>query len=168
VPKTGRDGSAGRSSVSSTAALEVGGGADKPDMAEGLGEVAEQLATGRVDLLGQLPQVVGLAQQPLEQCGGPVGLASEGEVVDQPQAGVYPPQAQAFPIGQAKNLTVKMSNCNHRRYLPELVTMTRSGAVDPSKVLTQVDDVLDVIEAYEAFDRREPTWIKAAALDPRA
>jgi len=56
-------------------------------------------------------------------------------------------------------LTVKMSNCNHRRYLPELVTMTRSAA--------QVDDVLDVIEAYEAFDRREPTWIKAA-LDPRA
>ena len=46
--------------------------------------------------------------------------------------------------------------------------MTRSGAVDPSKVLTQVDDVLDVLEAYEAFDRREPTWIKAAALDPRA
>ena len=130
-------------------------------MAEGLGEVAEQLATGRVDLLGQLPQVVGLAQRPLEQCGGPVGLASEGEVVDQPQAGVYPPQAQAFPIGQAKNknLTVKMSNCNHRHYLPELVTMTRSAA--------QVDDVLDVIEAYEAFDRREPTWIKAA-LDPRA
>jgi threonine dehydrogenase-like Zn-dependent dehydrogenase len=110
-----------------------------------------------------------VVQQPLEQCGGPVGLAGEGEVVDQPQAGVYPPQAQAFPIGQAKNknLTVKMSNCNHRHYLPELVTMTRSGAVDPSKVLTQVDDVLDVIEAYEAFDRREPTWIKAA-LDPRA
>src|SRR5215217_8345287 len=98
VPKTGRDGSAGRSSVGSTAALEVGGGADELDMAEGLGEVAEQLATGRVDLLGQLPQVVGLAQQPLEQCDGPVGLASEGEVVDQPQAGVYPPQAQAFPI----------------------------------------------------------------------
>jgi threonine dehydrogenase-like Zn-dependent dehydrogenase len=64
-------------------------------------------------------------------------------------------------------LTVKMSNCNHCRYLPGLVTMTRSGAVDPSKVLTQLDDVLDVIEAYEAFDRREPTWIKAA-LDPRA
>src|SRR5215211_5416899 len=80
-----------------------------------------------------------------------------------------PAAGQAFPIGQAKNknLTVKMSNCNHRHYLPELVTMTRSGAVDPSKVLTQVDDVLGVIEAYEVFDRREPTWINAA-LDPRA
>jgi threonine dehydrogenase-like Zn-dependent dehydrogenase len=110
-----------------------------------------------------------VAEEPLEQCGGPVGLAGEGEVVDQPEAGVYPPQAQAFPIGQAMNkkLTVKMIKCNHRRYLPELVSMTRSGAADPSKVLTQVDDVLDAIEAYEALDRREPGRIKVA-LDPRA
>ena len=56
-------------------------------MAEGLGEVAEQLAAGRVDLLGQQPQVVGVAEEPLEQGGGPVGLAGEGEVVDQPEAG---------------------------------------------------------------------------------
>ena len=112
-------------------------------MAEGLGKLrAARHWPGRSPR--PAAQVVGLAQQPLEQCGGPVGLAGEGEVVDQPQAGVYPPQAQAFPIGQAKNknLTVKTSNCNHRRYLPELVTMTRSGAVDPSKVLAQVDDVL--------------------------
>jgi hypothetical protein len=53
---------------------------------EGLGEVAEQVAAGRVDLLGQQPQVVGVAEQPLEQHGGPVGLAGEGEVVDQPEA----------------------------------------------------------------------------------
>ena len=64
-----------------------------------------------------------------------------------------------------KNLTVKMGNCNHRRYLPELVTLTR--AVDPSNVLTQVDDVLDAVEAYQAFDRREPGWIEVA-LDLRA
>jgi threonine dehydrogenase-like Zn-dependent dehydrogenase len=110
-----------------------------------------------------------VAEEPLEQGGGPVVLAGEGEVVDQPEAGVYPPQAQAFPIGQAmnKNLTVKMGNCNHRRYIPELVTMTRAGAVDPSNVLTQVDDVVDAVEAYQSFDRREPGWIKVA-LDPRA
>ena len=82
--------------------------------------------------------------------------------------GVYPPQAQAFPIGQAmnKNLTVNMGNCNHRRYIPELVTMTQAGAVDPSNVLTQVDDVVDAVAAYQSFDRREPGWIKVA-LYPR-
>lgn len=37
--------------------------------------------------------------------------------------GVYPPTMTTFPIGQAmnKNLTVKMGNCNHRRYAPHLV-----------------------------------------------
>jgi threonine dehydrogenase-like Zn-dependent dehydrogenase len=83
--------------------------------------------------------------------------------------GVYPPQFEQFPIGLAmnKNLTLKMGNCNHRRYLPDLVTMTRAGAVDPSNVLTQVSDVGDAIEAYQAFDREDPGWIKVA-LDPRA
>src|SRR4051794_35569108 len=43
--------------------------------------------------------------------------------------GVYPPQAQAFPIGEAmnKNLTVKMGNCNHRAYVPKLVELVRAG-----------------------------------------
>ena len=47
--------------------------------------------------------------------------------------GVYPPQAQAFPIGQAmnKNLTVKMGTCNHRRYIPELITMTGPAPSTP-------------------------------------
>jgi threonine dehydrogenase-like Zn-dependent dehydrogenase len=83
--------------------------------------------------------------------------------------GVYPPQFEQFPIGLAmnKNLTLKMGNCNHRRYLPDLVTMTRAGAVDPSNVLTQVSDVGDAIEAYQAFDREDPGWIKVA-LDPRS
>jgi threonine dehydrogenase-like Zn-dependent dehydrogenase len=76
--------------------------------------------------------------------------------------GVYPPQAQNFPIGQAmnKNLTIKMGNCNHRRYLPELVTMTRSGAVDPANVLTQVKEGTSAIDAYQSFDRHEEGWIK--------
>jgi threonine dehydrogenase-like Zn-dependent dehydrogenase len=66
-----------------------------------------------------------------------------------------------------KNLTVKMGNCNHRRYLPELVTMTRSGAVDPSRVFIEVDDALNVIEVYETSTAAGPGWIKVA-LDLRA
>jgi threonine dehydrogenase-like Zn-dependent dehydrogenase len=76
--------------------------------------------------------------------------------------GVYPPQAQSFPIGEAmqKNLTVKMGNRNHRRYVPELVRMVRSGAVDPVGVLTEIEPVTSALEAYEAFDRRDPGWLK--------
>lgn len=81
--------------------------------------------------------------------------------------GVYPPTMTTFPIGEAfmKNLTVAMSNCNHRKYIPRLVELVRSGAVDPSALVTQVADARDAVEAYEEFDRREPGWLKVA-LDP--
>ncbi|MDQ4121429.1 MAG: glutathione-dependent formaldehyde dehydrogenase [Acidobacteriota bacterium] len=80
--------------------------------------------------------------------------------------GVYPPQMQAFPIGQAmnKNLTVKMGNCNHRKYIPMLVDMVKSGEIDPISILTHVEPMTDVIEAYKAFDARRPGWIKVELM----
>ena len=67
-----------------------------------------------------------------------------------------------FPIGKAmnKNLTVQMGNCNHRRYLPELIALTQSGAIDPLRVLTQREPMAAAIEAYRMFDTRAPGWIK--------
>ncbi len=83
--------------------------------------------------------------------------------------GVYPPQMTSFPTGEAmnKNLSVKMGNCNHRRYLPRLLDLVRTGAIDPSTVLTQVTDVPGVLDAYATFDRRESGWTKVV-LDPSA
>jgi len=83
--------------------------------------------------------------------------------------GVYPPEAESFPIGEAmqKNLTIKMGNCNHRRYIPELIGMVRSGKVDPSRVLTQLEGVTSAVDAYEAFDQRRPGWMKVE-LEPTA
>lgn len=76
--------------------------------------------------------------------------------------GVYPPTMQYFPIGQAmmKNLTLKMGNCNHRKYIPKLVRLVASGAVDPTVILTQDKPLSSVIDAFEHFDRRERGWIK--------
>ncbi|HVW22722.1 MAG TPA: zinc-dependent alcohol dehydrogenase [Opitutaceae bacterium] len=76
--------------------------------------------------------------------------------------GVYPPTARAFPIGKAmnKNLSINLGNCNHRKYLSDLVNWVRNGTVDPLTVLTQHEPITSAIEAYEAFDRREPGWIK--------
>lgn len=76
--------------------------------------------------------------------------------------GVYPPSANSFPIGAAmnKNLTVKMGNCNHRRYIPMLIELVRSGQIDPLAVLTQVEPLTDAISAYKAFDQRRPGWMK--------
>lgn len=76
--------------------------------------------------------------------------------------GVYPPQAKAFPIGEAmqKNMTIKMGNCDHRRIIPRLIELVSAGSIDPVGMLTQIETMTSAIEAYEAFDRREPGWTK--------
>ena len=66
-----------------------------------------------------------------------------------------------------KNLTVKMGNCHHRKYIPLLVDLVRSGVIDPSEVLTQVGPLTSAIDAYKQFDRREPGWVKVK-LEPEA
>lgn len=82
--------------------------------------------------------------------------------------GVYG-ELDSFPIGDAmeKNLTIMMGNCNHRRYLPHLIELVRTGALDPSEILTQVEPMTAVIDAYRAFDKRQPGWIKVK-LEPAA
>ena len=84
--------------------------------------------------------------------------------------GVYPPQASSFPIGQAmnKNLTINMGNCNHRTYVPHLVDLVRMGAIDPTDILTKVEPVSSAIDAYEAFDKRQPGWLKVELLPQAA
>ncbi|HEY9724768.1 MAG TPA: zinc-dependent alcohol dehydrogenase [Oscillatoriaceae cyanobacterium] len=91
-------------------------------------------------------------------------LAKAGTLV---VIGVYPKQAHLFPIGEAmnKNLTIQMGNCNHRKYIPILIEMVRSGMVDPSLILTQHKPLTSVLDAYRAFDKREPGWIKVE-LEP--
>lgn len=76
--------------------------------------------------------------------------------------GVYPPQVQHYPFGEAfmKNLTLKSGNCNHRRYLPGLVSMVATGRLDPTPLATRWGAPQDAVEAYRRFDRREAGWTK--------
>ncbi|HCF27310.1 MAG TPA: glutathione-dependent formaldehyde dehydrogenase [Cyanobacteria bacterium UBA11049] len=76
--------------------------------------------------------------------------------------GVYPQTHRFFPLGMAmnKNLTINMGNCNHRKYIPTLVDLVESGSVDPLNILTQQEPLTGAIEAYKAFDRRQPGWVK--------
>ena len=75
--------------------------------------------------------------------------------------GLYP-GGRLFPIGEAmdKNLTVKAGNTPHRKYIPDLVDLVETGTIDPAGILTQTEPLVDAIEAYEAFDRRESGWVK--------
>jgi threonine dehydrogenase-like Zn-dependent dehydrogenase len=36
----------------------------------------------------------------------------------------------------------------------------QTGAIDPAKVLTQREPLSAVIDAYKAFDTRQPGWVK--------
>jgi len=81
--------------------------------------------------------------------------------------GVYPQQMKTFPIGMAmnKNLTLKMGNCNHRKYIPKLLELVRTGVVDPTTILSHVEPMGSAIDAYRNFDLRKPGWVKVE-LEP--
>jgi threonine dehydrogenase-like Zn-dependent dehydrogenase len=59
--------------------------------------------------------------------------------------GDFPPQAMSFPIGalQQCNLTLRGGNCNHRRYIPKLVGLVATGALDPTEILTQREPAIE-------------------------
>ena len=78
--------------------------------------------------------------------------------------GVYPPNDMSFPIGQAmnRNLTIRMGNCNHRKYIANLIKLVQSGAIDPTKIISQHESITSVLDAYKAFDTRQPGWMKVA------
>ncbi len=81
--------------------------------------------------------------------------------------GVYPPTDRTFPIGIAmnKNVTLRMGNANHRAYYDVLLDHVASGRLDPVKILTQVEPMTGAIDAYKAFDERQPGWMKVE-LEP--
>jgi threonine dehydrogenase-like Zn-dependent dehydrogenase len=81
--------------------------------------------------------------------------------------GVYPQAARVFPIGAAmnKNLTINMGNCNHRRYIPMLLDWVQNGTCHPEQVLTQTGPLYAAVDAYKAFDTRQPGWMKVK-LEP--
>jgi threonine dehydrogenase-like Zn-dependent dehydrogenase len=81
--------------------------------------------------------------------------------------GVYPPNLDSFPIGKVmnKNITVKAGNCNHRRYMPLMIELVRSGVIRPEEFLTQQEPLISAIDAYRSFDSHQNGWVKVK-LEP--
>ncbi len=78
--------------------------------------------------------------------------------------GVYPPTLTSYPIGEAmnKNLTIRAGNCDHHTVTRPLLDLVESGVLDVSAFVTQHEELPSAIDAYRAFDRREPGWTKVA------
>ena len=76
--------------------------------------------------------------------------------------GVYSQLMRHFSIGEAmhKNLTIRMGNCNHRKYIPKLLKWVKSDTFDLLPFITQKLPFDDVIAAYHHFDKRDNGWIK--------
>ena len=102
-------------------------------------------------LVGDAPSLVGRWAARSVAKAGTIGVI-----------GVYPPTFDRYPIGAVvnRNLTVQGGNCNHRRYVPGLLTRVDRGDLDPTRFITQHAEPASFIEAYETFDRREDGWLK--------
>lgn len=76
--------------------------------------------------------------------------------------GVYPRDAKFFPLGKAmgKNLTINAGNCNHRKYIPDLLDLVVSGVADIKPLVTERAPLENAVEAFQSFDLREPHWLK--------
>lgn len=115
----------------------------------------------------------GFAQDEAFQPGGAPSQALKWAIESVAKAGtvsvigVYSSAVQGFPIEQIleKNLTLKAGNCNHRRYMPEMIELVRSGVIRPEQFLTQKAPIQSAIDAYRSFARHEPGWIKVK-LEP--
>ncbi|MEE1927415.1 zinc-dependent alcohol dehydrogenase [Streptomyces sp. TRM 70351] len=113
----------------------------------------EQHPDGRTWVPGNAPSLAARWSVEMAAKAGTVGVI-----------GVYPPHAEHFPLGAAfqKNLTLRLGNCNHRRYVPDLVSRVAAGTLDPTPLITRWAATEDAVEAYRTFDRRESGWTKVA------
>jgi len=64
-----------------------------------------------------------------------------------------------------KNIALHAGNCNHRRYLPHLVELVRSGVMRPEQFFSRREPMLSVLDAYHHFDQHEQGWLKVK-LEP--
>jgi threonine dehydrogenase-like Zn-dependent dehydrogenase len=61
-----------------------------------------------------------------------------------------------------RNLTIRMGNCNHRKYMQQLIDLVRSGSLDPTRIVTRHETMPSILDAYKEFDTRQPGWLKVA------
>ncbi len=83
--------------------------------------------------------------------------------------GVYGGLVDKIPLGALMNkgLTIKTGQTHVHRYVPKLLEHIRSGAIDPSFVVTHRVPLREAAAAYEMFRKHEDGCIKVV-LDPAA
>jgi len=85
------------------------------------------------------------------------------------KGGTYGPPWNMIPIGVAMNkgLTMRMNQCNVRRYMPHLLEHIRAGRVDAKGIITHRFSLEDAPHAYHLFAEKRDGCVKCV-LDPHA
>lgn len=80
--------------------------------------------------------------------------------------GVYGPPWNIIPMGVAMNkgLTLRMNQCNVKRYMPRLLEHIRSGAVDAKAVISHRFPLDDAPAAYKMFARKQDQCVKCVLI----
>ncbi len=76
--------------------------------------------------------------------------------------GVYSELLKTFPIGKAmeKNLTIRMGNCNHKKYIPRLLLWVQNNIFDSRDFVSHTLPLADIVNGYKHFDKRDDGWLK--------
>ncbi|MCA9738469.1 MAG: zinc-dependent alcohol dehydrogenase [Gemmatimonadota bacterium] len=80
--------------------------------------------------------------------------------------GVYGPPWNLIPIGTAMNkgLTLRMAQCNTKRYMPHLLEHIQEGRVDAKALISHRFPLEDAAQAYEMFAGKEDGCRKVVLL----
>lgn len=80
--------------------------------------------------------------------------------------GVYGPPFNLIPIGTAMNkgLTMRMNQCNTKRYMGHLLEHIRAGRIDAKGIITHRFPLAEVSKAYDIFSGKKDGCIKCVLL----
>jgi len=82
--------------------------------------------------------------------------------------GVYGPPGNFVDIGTAMNkgLTMRMGQCDVKRYMPQLLEHIRAGRIDAKALITHRFPLDDAPEAYKLFNSRKGGVVKCVLIPP--
>jgi threonine dehydrogenase-like Zn-dependent dehydrogenase len=82
--------------------------------------------------------------------------------------GVYGPPFNMVPIGDAMNkgVTLRMGQCNVKRYMEPLLEHIRAGRIDCKPLITHHVSLEDLPDAYQMFEQKKDGVIKIALIPP--
>lgn len=80
--------------------------------------------------------------------------------------GVYGPPFNTIPIGTAMNkgLTLRMGQCNVKRYMPHLLEHIRKGNIDAKGIISHRFPLEDAPKAYDLFSKKQDGCIKCVLM----